>query len=66
MPVFTTITLTLLLSLAYLPPMVDALSGGKNKRNIKDNWLAHDTETEKLQRLQLEPWKDQEKLERGG
>lgn len=57
MPVLTTITLTLLLSLAYLPPMLD-LTRTKKQRNISTRlgWSTHTVQSEKQQNPLLEPW----------
>jgi hypothetical protein len=57
MPVLTTITLTLLLSLAYLPPMLD-LTRTKKQRNISTRlgWSTHTVQSEKQQNPSLAPW----------
>lgn len=54
MPVLTTITLTLLLSMAYIPPMIDAIARPKTQRGLTERlgWSSHGKRPEKRQKSQ--------------
>lgn len=64
MPVLTTITLTLLLSLSYLPPMIDAIVRPENQHHLTERlgWSSHKAGPEKPQQIQLKRPRRQEQV----
>ncbi|RDI83840.1 hypothetical protein Vi05172_g6250 [Venturia inaequalis] len=67
MPVLTTITLTLLLSLSYLPPLIDAIARPNPHHGITERlgWSSRRTRPEKRQTKRVQMAQRARRIQKG-